>query len=285
MDAAMQVVASGALAGAHYALAAVGLALALGLGRVLNLAHGTFVAVGAYLAYETTRAGLSALAAAGPAALAGLVLGLLVERVVVRPVRASPVAAAIVLLALSVVAEAALALAWGAATHSVPLRLPAARVGAIVVGTEEGAGAAISLAALGALALVLRSRRGLALRAAAVEPEIAACAGLDLARARAVTFGTACALAAAAGAFLAPRLSASPTVGASPLAITLAAVLLGGRRGLGGVVLAALALGVAVEAVGYTLPSPWTDVLALAVVTVAAARRAPPLWQRLEVDV
>src|SRR2546425_5030207 len=112
MEAVIQVVVSGLLAGTEYALAAVGMTLIFGVGRVVNLAHGGFFALGAYLAYQATLLGFSAFAGAAPAIAAGLLFGAVTERVLVRPVRGEPLAAAIVLLGLAILAEEGLLLTW-----------------------------------------------------------------------------------------------------------------------------------------------------------------------------
>ena len=84
VEIALQVVVSGLLAGVEYAVAAVGMTMIFSVGRVLNLAHGSFFALGAYIAYQSTLLGIPSVGGAAPAAIAGLVIGAAVERVLVR---------------------------------------------------------------------------------------------------------------------------------------------------------------------------------------------------------
>ncbi len=277
MEAVAQVLVSGLLNGAGYALAAVGLTLIFGVARVLNLAHGAFFALGAYLAYQVARWGADALFSVAPAAAAGLVLGALVERTLVRPMRGQSLTAAVVLLGLAIVAEEVFTLVWGASSHSVPLRLPPLLFGRIVVGIEQLAGAAIAAVTLGALILFLRTRPGLAVRVVAADPEIAASSGINVARTRTATFGAACAMAAAAGACLSPLSVISPTMGRGPLFLTLAAVLTGGPGRVERTLAAGLAVGVASTAAAYYLGSAWSYILGLVLVIGAGAWQS---WRR-----
>ncbi len=271
MSAAAQVLTSGLLTGIEYAVVAVGLGLIFRVARVLNLAHGAFFALGAYIAYQTTRWEWTALAGAVPAAVSGLLLGALVEWALVRRVRGQPLTAAIVLLALGIAAEELFILLGGASYYSVPLRLPPLLFGWVVVGTEQVAAAAISAATLGAIALFLRSHWGLAVRTAAADPEIASLCGVDVSRVRTATFGVACALAAATGAFLSPLTIISPTMGRVPLILSLVMIFIGGPGRLGGTLLAGLGVGVASTAVSYYLTSPWSYILGLLVIIAVTA--------------
>jgi len=266
MEAALQVLVSGLLTGMGYALAAIGMTLILGIGRVLNLAHGGFFALGAYAAFQTTVWGLPAVVGAAPAAAAGVVLGAAVERAAVRPIRTYPLAAAIVLLGVAILAEEGFRLVWGSTYRSVPLRLPPLLIGQVVVSTEQIGGAAIAAVALGALALFLRSRPGLALRAAAADPEIATLSGIDVGRLQTATFGVACGMAAGAGAFLSPLLTVSPTMGRVPLIISIAMVVLGGAGRVWGTLIASLVIGLLSTAVAFYFAAAWSYIFTLLVI-------------------
>ena len=274
MEAALQVVVSGLLVGVEYALAAIGMTMIFGVSRVLNLAHGAFFALGAYLAYQTSLAGLPSFAGAVPAAAAGVLLGAAVERALVRPVRGAPFTAAVVLLGLAFLAEGGFRLVWGASLHSVPIHLVPFLVGRIVVNTEQMVAAAIAIALVGAMALFcLRTRPGLALRAAAADPEITALAGVDIGRVRAATFAGACGMAAVAGAFLSPLLPLSPAMGRGPLLLSLAMVI-GGAGRISGTLAASLVIGLASTIVGFYFAPAWSYVLASALVGAVIIWRA-----------
>lgn len=274
MEAAPQVLISGLLAGIEYGLAAVGLTLIFGVTRILNLAHGAFFALGAYMTYQLTASGLPAIDGVVPAAVAGAILGMGVERSLVRPLRTDPFAASVALLGLGLVAEAGYAMAWGPGAHSVPFRLPTLLIGRIVVSEEQLIAAALAVVALGGIAVLMWMRPGLALRAIAADPEIAELAGVHIGRVQTATFSLACAMAATAGALVSPALTISPAVGRAPLVLTLATVAIGGPGRFWGTLGASLLVGLAATSAGFYLTAPWPYILALVVAAAAFVWRA-----------
>jgi branched-chain amino acid transport system permease protein len=281
VETALQVLVSGLLTGVEYAVAAVGMTLIFSVGRVLNLAHGAFFALGAYIAYQSTLLGVPSVGGAVPAAIAGLVVGAAAERALVRPLRPEPVATATALLGVAVLAESGFSLGWGAADRSVPLRLPSFLVDHIVISAEQLIAVAAGVAVLGAIAVYVRTKPGLALTAAAADAEIAQLAGVDVGRLRTAVFGIGCAMAAAAGAFLSPLLSVGPTMGRVPLALTLAMVAAGGPGRIWGTVVASIIIGLASTFVGFYLAPPWSYVFALLLMTAVLLRYADRTVERM----
>jgi branched-chain amino acid transport system permease protein len=279
MELALQLIASGLLAGAPYALAAWGASVALA-GGVLNLALGAFFALGAYAALDATAHGMPGLYAAVPAAAASFILGLCIERVFVRPLRPWPLAAALTLLGLALGSEAAVRAVWGAQSRSVPFRLPVLQIEHVVVaGSELFIAAGATAVLFGLLALGRRTRMGLAARASAENAEIAASAGVNVQRLRAWGFAAGCAAAAAAGAFAAPDTPLSPTMERAALFASLAAAAAGGPS-MAGLVAASLILGVLTSAPASYLSPQWGLVVPVLVLAGATAWRRSPVWRR-----
>ena len=280
MDLAAQLVVSGLLAGAPYALAAWGMAVTLATGT-LNLSLGMFFALGAYFALEATARGIPATYAAPAAAVVALILGLGIERVFVRPLRGRPLAASVVLLALALAGEGAFKLLWGTADRSVPLKLPVILIEHdVVAGLDVLLAAGAALAFYGVVALARRTRAGLAVRAAAESPEIGSSTGLDVERVRVWAFAAGCAAAAAAGAFVSPITPLSPSMDRGALLWSLAAVTVGGP-GLAGLLGASLALGVATQSSANYIAPQWAVLMPMiALATAAAWRRLPAAWRR-----
>jgi branched-chain amino acid transport system permease protein len=279
MDLAAQLVVSGLLAGAPYALAAWGMAVTLAAGT-LNLALGMFFTLGAYLALESTAHGFPAFYAVPAAAALALGLGAGIERLFVRPLRGRPLAAALVLLAIAAAGEEAFTLLWGAAPRSVPLKLSVLQIEHVVVaGLEVFVAAGAALAFFGIVALARLTRAGLAVRAAAGNAEIAAAAGLNVGRVHVWAFAAGCAAAAAAGAFVSPVTPLAPSMGRGALLLSLAAVTAGGP-GLSGVFGASLALGVLTQSPANYLAPQWAVVVPAAVLAGTAAWRRSPVWRR-----
>lgn len=279
MELASQLIASGLLVGAPYALAAWGAAVVLGTG-VLNLALGAFFTLGAYLALEVTGLGMPAFYAAVPAAAAALALGLCIELLVVRPLRPWPLATATALLGVAVAGEALFQVVWGAGERSVPLRLPVLQIEHVIVaGSELFVTAALTLAVYALLVLGRRTRAGLAVSAAAGNQEIAAVAGVNVERLRTWAFAAGCAAAAAAGAFAAPNTPVSPWMGRAAILFSLGAVTAGGPS-LGGLLIASVALGVLTSSAANYVAPQWGVLVPVFVFAGAAVVRYSPMWRR-----
>ena len=98
----LEILIFGAVTGAIYAMLAVGFTLIFGVARVLNLAHGSFYALGAYGAYALTSIAHLPLWLAAILTVAGVALfGVIVERVFIRPMRASQLAVLMILTVMS----------------------------------------------------------------------------------------------------------------------------------------------------------------------------------------
>ena len=111
----LEQVVNGLVLGGYYLLLALGLSLIFSVGGIVNLAHGAFYALGAYLALEiSNRLGFAASVAIAPA-LVGL-LGIAFERFLLRRFySADPILSLLVTFGLAMVAEQALRMIWGAA--------------------------------------------------------------------------------------------------------------------------------------------------------------------------
>ena len=121
----LEQVLNGLLIGAYYLLIALGLSLIFSLGGIVNLAHGAFYAIGAYLAVALTPTiGFGGALVVSPVAVA--LLGLLVERFMLRRFyRGDPILSLLLTFGLAMVAEQALRMVFGAAPlpFSIPLWL------------------------------------------------------------------------------------------------------------------------------------------------------------------
>ena len=105
----MEILIYGAVTSAIYAMLAVGFTLIFGVARVLNLAHGSFYALGAYGTYVLTSIVGLPLWLAALLAIAGVsVFGVVVEKVLIRPLRYSQLGVLMITLAVSLVVEQAL---------------------------------------------------------------------------------------------------------------------------------------------------------------------------------
>jgi branched-chain amino acid transport system permease protein len=257
------ILGTGLITGGIYALVALGLNLQYGLMRVLNVAHGEFLMLGAYVTYSLhTGWGanpLLTLLVTGPAAFgAGLVLHrLLYARVLGQAEVREAIESRSLLLSfglLFVLQNAAL-LVWSADLRgysylAIPLRVlgavfPANRVLAAVV--------ALGLS-VGFYVYLRRSLTGKAIRALMDEPEGAQLVGVNLTRLHGVCFGLGVAMAAVTGSLISMLFELTPFVGLPYTVTALVVVILGGLGNVAGSLLGALLLGV-VETAGVYLVS------------------------------
>ena len=261
---------------------AAGLMLCFGVANILNLAHGTLYAIGAYTAAAVSDGGTGTLLVAllvgtVAAAAAGLVLaGLLTP---VAP--GDQLAQALLTFGVALAGGGLLVVAFG--PDDLPVTVPAwldrpvglaghpyaaYRLALIVV--AAGVAVALHLA-------VARTRAGMLARAAADDERMVACLGVSPTRVRVGVLAAAGGLAGAAGVLGAPLLGPGPGTAATVLLLSLVVVVLGGLGSVGGTFLAALAVG-EIQTLGVTLlPTAAPFLLFAAMAVVLAARARGPL--------
>lgn len=243
---------SGLLKAMFLFLLASGLSLIFGVSRVLNIMHGAFYALGAYLIFTASRiaplgVGGFALAVIVSALMLGC-MGALFEIVVLRRVYpAGMLFVALVTFGGLLVIEEGIKIVWSADLATVAR--PAALSGAIAFGSNRlpvynltllAVGAAI---ALGLWLLVERTRFGLIVRAAAIDREMLSALGVNVPRIYTLTFALGSCLAAVAGALAAPMVGLTPSMGSQMIIETFAVVVIGGLGSLPGSLIGALIVG------------------------------------------
>ncbi|MGH8821681.1 MAG: branched-chain amino acid ABC transporter permease, partial [Rhodoferax sp.] len=240
-------VINGASIGVAVVLMALGLTIIFGLLDVINMAHGGFYAIGAYLAVVLLGAGVSFWWAAALVPLLLALLGYATERALVQRVFHSKDRHTLTLLltlGISVVIDDLLKIIFGAnplrvdapisgATQMVGLFFPNYRLFVMGVGV-------LVIAAV--WVLVFRTSIGAMVRAAAFDRQMTASLGVPVELVYAGTFAFGVALAGVAGVLLAPIYSVFPTMGQDFLLTAFAVVIVGGMGSIKGTVLAGLSL-------------------------------------------
>lgn len=228
-------------------LLAAGLSLVYGVLRVLNLAHGSFYLLGAYVALSVVRATGSLLLAAVAGVAAAVALGVVMERVLLRRLPRDELPQALLTFGvLLIVGDLALWL-WGGAPQTLPrpealtrpvrlgtLVFPSYRLFVIAVGVVAG---------LGLWLLQERTRLGAMVRAAIDDPEIARTTGIDVARLSTVAFAFGAGLAALGGIIGGPLLGVYPGADFEILLLAFVVVVIGGLGSLAGAFVGALLVG------------------------------------------
>ena len=259
-----ELLVAGLITGGMYALVAIGLNLQYGLMRVMNIAHGEFLMVGAYGAYWAyTAFGLNPLVTLPGVFVALFLLGLGVYRLCFRRVvRAAPSVellesrSLLVGFGLMFLIQNAAFLAWGADLRGYeylarPVEIAGARFAANRL-LVFGFALAASLLLLGLLRFTLL---GKAVRAMMQSPTGAQLVGIDTAVLHPVVFGAGLGLAGVAGALLSMIYEISPAMGEPYTVTALIVITLGGLGSAPGSFLGGLLLGL-VETFGTHLANP-----------------------------
>ncbi len=262
----LEILIVGAVSSAIYAMLAVGFTLIFGVARILNLAHGSFYALGAYGAYFFTAHMKLPLLPASLCAIALVaVFGIVVERVLIRPMRHSSLAMLMITLAVALVIEQALFLTFGSEYRNVPAFIDTKyTIGGVDIGGARLLALGVGVVLIGALWLFIqRTRLGSAILAISQDPIAAQYMGIPSDRIFAVVMGISAALAAAAGVLAGPFLTVQPTMWLLPIVKAFAIVVVGGLGSIPGSILAALMLGYAETIVGFMVSSSWTEIVSV----------------------
>jgi len=251
---------NGLVLGAFYAIVALGLSLIMNLTGTINMAHGSFMTLAGYLAYSLVLRGTSFWFALLAAPLIAVMVGVAVERTLVRPLyRREPFYSLLMTFGLSLIAEEAFRLIWGA--NGVPFSPPAALAGTVSLGFMSFPVfrifiAVVLIIAIAALAFFLtRTRYGLRLRAAVQDTEMIAALGTNTQVLYAVNFGLGIFLAGIAGVLAAAMLGLSSTSGNALLMPAFVTVIIGGMGSLFGSVIGGLLIGLTISMTTLFIPA------------------------------
>lgn len=223
---------------------ASGLMMILGVMKLINFAHGAFLTVGGYAAYLTTQAGISPWLAMPLAGAFGFAAGLLIERLIVRPLYDRPLDAILATWGLGIVIGQLITLGFGREVQFAASPLSGTVAFAdLEYSSYRIAASLISLGIAASLtALLYLTRFGLNARAVIMNETLARGLGIDSQRVRALTFGLGAGLACAAGALITPLLSVDPNMGLPWLVNSFMLVLVSGVS-IPSLLLASLLLG------------------------------------------
>ena len=287
----IQTLLLGLLVGGVYALLASGLTLIFGVMNVINIAHGAFLILAAFLTYTIwTGIGLDPLAAIAITTPAMFVFGWLLYNGTVRRIRRAPVAASVLLtFGLALVIEGLMGVIWGNTSHSVRPGYfnESFHLGSVFLPKAQVFGGALALVVLGCLYLMLtRTWLGRAIRASAVNPQGAELVGVDVGGVAAMTFAIGVASAGAGGSIASVLYPFLPGSHYEWISRLLGIIVLGGMGSLPGALAGALLLGVGeAMTVAYVSPAWATAVPYLFIFVVLLLRPQGLLGSRLREDV
>ena len=251
----LELLVGGILLGGLYALMAGGLNLIFGVMRVVNFAHGEFLAIGA-LTTVTLVAGLAMpfWVALVVVPLGAALLGLALQTFVIRRLVDAPlIMSLLATYAVSTIMVNAAILIWGGGYRGLP---------GVLAGSVNLLGVDVSQSRLVAFAVALgtslavwwflrATRTGRAIRSVAQAPELAVISGISVERVRNITFALGSAMAGLAGVLLAPTFASDAQLGSRFLIKAFAVIIVGGMGSYPGAILAALLLGILEVFGGY----------------------------------
>jgi branched-chain amino acid transport system permease protein len=282
----LEQVLNGLLVGAYYLLIALGLSLIFSLGGIVNLAHGGFYAIGAYLAVVLApRIGFAGAFVASPV-LVGL-FGVAIERLFFRRFyRSDPILSLLLTFGLAMVIESGLRIVFGATP--LPFSMPPELRGQVFLGEFIYpryrlfifAVAAAAVAATGFL--VYRTAFGRVVRAGVQNPDMVGALGISLQPYMTAVAALGVGLAGLAGVLLAPISGVHPAMGAEILTAAFVVVVIGGLGSFWGVIAAAALVGVVRGITIYFFPPAGEASMYLLMALVLLLRPRGLLGERIQ---
>jgi branched-chain amino acid transport system permease protein len=251
----LQQIFSGLATGSIYACVALALVMIYRATDLVNFAQGEMAMFSTYIAWTLVNAGLPFWAAFLITLVVSFVGGVVIERVLIRPVENAPVlAAVIVTIALLLIFNSTAGWLYSYTVQDFPSPFPDRPVFGALITTRDLGVIAVTLVMLAMLFLFFRfTATGLAMRAAAQNPESARLCGIPVGRMLAIGWGLAAAIGATAGIMVAPVLFLDPNMMGGVLIYAFAGALLGGIGSPVGAVVGGLIVGVTENLVGTYL--------------------------------
>jgi branched-chain amino acid transport system permease protein len=263
-----QLLLFGVVWGGLYALIALGLNLIFGVMKILNIAHGELLMLGAYLAFWLfTLWHVSPLLTMPIAAVAMCIFGLIIQKLLIDPLAArsrTPAgfenATLIVFFGLLLILQNAAQLAWTADYRSLSYLGEPVRFGEVSVAANRLVvlGVALVLSAL-MFVLMQRTMLGKAIRAVSQDRDTAKLMGIDVKRIGMVGFGLGSAIAGAAGALASTIYVVTPTIGLLFTIKAFTIMVVGGLGNQFGIFIAGLALGIMESFASFIIGAEFKD--------------------------
>ncbi len=261
----LQTLILGILVGGVYALMASGLTLIFGVMRIINVAHGAFLILGAYLTYELFQVfALDPIASILITVPVFFLLGWVLQRYVLSRIENPDQTSVLVTFALALVLEGLLGYVFNTNMRSVT---PSYSTASITIATFRlpltrlaGFGAAL-LVLLSLYYILQRTNLGRAIRATIQDARAAQLVGVKVSVVSAFTFALGVATAAAGGSLLSVIYSFNPASQGDWIAKTLSIIVLGGMGSLPGALVASLLLGVIEQLTSIVITLYWSPIV------------------------
>jgi branched-chain amino acid transport system permease protein len=282
-------IVGGLAAGCLYAMVGIAIVIVLNITDVANFAQGEMAMVTTFVAYWLLDSiGLSWWQAVPVAILFGLVQGIVIQVVVIRPLIGSPVLSAIIAtLGLNIVLNSLAGMIWGHQTYTFPSPFAFSApfmVGSVPVPVDSVVNIAAGLAIVIGMTLFLRfTWIGLGLRAASQNPSVARLMGVSISRSSAIAWGLGGLVGGISGILVAPSLFLDTNLMGALLIKAFAGGVLGGLNSLIGVFLGCLALGVAENLAGAYVSPAFGEAITFIIIIAVLIVRPEGIFSRVRV--
>jgi urea transport system permease protein len=227
-------------------IVALGLSIIFGVMKVINMAHGELIMIGAYTTYlVSTIAKLPFFIGMIAAFIISALVGLLMEKLIIKRLYGRPMETLLATFGLSIVLQQVIRLIFGTDGKSVesplqgvmnlgPIAIPHFRIFIVLFAV---------FVVLATFYLIFKTNFGKQLRTVSENREMSECLGINTSKIDAYTFAFGAGMAGVAGAVLAPLKNVSPTMGLGYLVDSFMVVVLGGVGSLSGLVVGSVAMG------------------------------------------
>ncbi len=258
-----QYIVGGLAAGSVYALMALGMILIFKTTDIVNFAQADMTMFSTFVGYAVLTGLHWPFALALPAAiLAGFVLGIVTERLALRPARNAPVISLLITtLGVALIINAIAGFIWGYDTKSFPYAIGGGPVilGEVRIKRQDVLTFGVALVlSLSLFAFLKFSRIGIAMRATAQNKLAAQLMGINVHRISAMCWGIGAAIGAVSGVLIAPVISLDLNVMVSVMLKGFAAAVLGGFTSLHGALVGGVVIGV-IESLLIAIPVDWVS--------------------------
>lgn len=284
MDLLIHQIFSGLATGGIYASVALALVMIYQATHLVNFAQGELAMFSTYIAWSLLQVGMPYWAAFLLTVGIAFVIGVVIERVVIRPVENAPIlSVVIVFIGLLVIVNSLAGWIFSYTIKPFPSPFPAEPLfGNRYVSSHELGSIAITLVVLALLFVFFRyTPLGLAMRAAAQNPQSSRLVGIRVGWMLALGWGLAGAIGAIAGIMVAPTVFLEPNMMSGILLYAFAAALLGGIDSPGGAVLGGFIVGVLENVVGSFLGTELKLTVALVLIVGVLVVRPSGLFGRV----
>ena len=289
METFVQQVVSGLATGSIYAALALALVMIYEATDVVNFAQGEMAMFATYVCWTLLNAGMPYWAAFFATVALAFAGGIVIERVVIRPVENAPILSiVIVTIGLLVIFNSLAGWIYSYTQKPFPSPFPKEplRIGDVVLGAHDLGQIAVTLAVLACIFLFFRfTPLGLAMRAAAQNPVSSRLVGIRVNSMLMLGWGLAAAVGSVAGMMVAPIVYLDPNMMAGVLLYAFAAALIGGIDSPGGAVFGGFLVGVLENVLGaYVVGNELKLVVALVLIVAVLLVKPSGFFGRAQVS-